>query len=225
MAQDILNAIYAEQDRDYRDFFSRLVPNVPKETIIGVRAPAMKKLAKQFLNRKDFLETLPHTFFEEYALHAQILNLEKDFEKAVCELDHFLPYVDNWAVCDTLRPKAFDKHREEMILHAFRWCNSPETYTMRFGVEMLMTYCLDDYFSIDQPELISHLRPEDYYGKMMIAWYFATALSKQWDSIFPYILNESLDCWTHNKTIQKAVESFRITAEQKEFLKTLKKKA
>lgn len=225
MSQDILQAIESSQDLQYRDFTAKLVPNIPAETIIGVRAPQIKMLAKTFCNREDFLSALPHRYYEENLLHGQILNLEKDFSRAVEKLDAFLPYVDNWAVCDGLRPKAFDKHVPEMIPQAFRWCASPETYTMRFGVEMLMTYCLDSYFEFAQAEMIAALRPEDYYGKMMIAWYFATALAKQYESVLPLIIDEKLEKWTHNKTIQKAVESYRITKEQKEFLKSLKRKA
>lgn len=222
MAQDIIDALFARQDRKYQAFSAKLVPNIPADTVIGVRAGDIKQLAKQFAGREDFLSELPHRYLEENHLHAQILNREKDFDKAVSWLEHFLPFVDNWAVCDSLRPKAFDKHVEAMIPHAFRWCESPWTYTMRFGVEMLMTYCLDDFYSDSQAEMVASLRPEDYYGRMMVAWYFATALAKQYDSTLPILASGKLERWTHNKTIQKAVESYRITPEQKEFLKTLK---
>lgn len=224
MAQDIIDALFVRQDRKYQAFSAKLVPNIPADTVIGVRAGDIKQLAKEFAGRGDFLAELPHRYLEENQLHAQILNLEKDFAKAVSQIECFLPFVDNWAVCDSLRPKAFEKHVEALIPLAFGWCASPETYTMRFGVEMLMTYCLESYYSFSQAEMVASLRPEDYYGKMMIAWYFATALAKQYDSILPILASGQLERWTHNKTIQKAVESYRITPEQKTFLKTLKRK-
>lgn len=221
--EEILTFLFANQDSGYRDFHKRLIPTVDENTVIGVRVPVIRKLAKLAGESTDFLQCLPHEYYEENQLHACILNLEMDFEKAFDEVNAFLPFVDNWATCDILNPAAFKRNRSKLLPHALQWAASADTYTMRFGVEMLMNHFLDDGFSTSQSDLVAGLRPEDYYGKMMIAWYFATALAKQYDTVLPYLQNAQLEPWTHNKTIQKAVESFRISDAQKAYLKTLRR--
>ena len=193
--------------------------------MIGVRTPELRKYAKELLKREDigeFLEILPHEYFDENQLHAFIISGIKDYDKCMKEVDKFLPYVDNWATCDQLSPKVFKKHRPELLKQIKKWIKSKETYTVRFAIGMLMEHFLDEDFDIKYPEMVSKLRSDEYYINMMIAWYFATALAKQYDAILPFIEKKKLDKWTHNKAIQKSVESNRITPEQKEYLKTLK---
>lgn len=221
--EEILSNLFANQDLAYRDFHRSLIPTVDARTVIGVRVPGIRKLAKSAGESADFMHALPHEYYEENQLHACILNLETDFDKALAGVNAFLPFVDNWATCDILNPVAFRKNRSKLLSHALIWAKSEHTYTMRFGVEMLMNHFLDDGFAVSQSDLVAGLRPHDYYGKMMIAWYFATALAKQYDTAVTYLEEARLEVWTHNKTIQKAVESFRITDEQKKYLKTLKK--
>lgn len=219
---EIVPALFSNQDLTYRDFHANLLPNIPKERIIGVRIPVIRSLAKEVEDTRSFLQELPHAYYEENQLHACILNREKDFAKAVAGVNAFLPFVDNWATCDILNPAAFKKNPEKVLPLAMDWAQYSQTYTMRFGVEMLMSHGLDGCFDEAYLHLVSTLRPEDYYGRMMIAWYFATALAKQYDAAVPYLENRSLEHWTHNKTIQKAVESYRIAPEQKAYLKTLR---
>lgn len=221
--EEIVLNLFSNQDLKYRDFHRSLIPTVDARRVIGVRVPAIRRLAKSAGESADFMHALPHEYYEENQLHACILNLETDFDKAIAGVNAFLPFVDNWATCDILNPAAFRKHRSKLLSHACSWAKSEHTYTMRFGVEMLMNHFLDDGFSSSQSDLVASLRPEDYYGKMMIAWYFATALAKQYDAMLPYLQNERLERWTHNKTIQKAVESFRISDAQKLFLKSLRR--
>lgn len=221
--EEILSFLFANQDLGYRDFHRSLLPTVDAETVIGVRVPVIRKLAKRAGQSPEFLQSLPHAYYEENQLHACMLNLETDFDRALVGVNAFLPYVDNWATCDILNPAAFKRNPQKLLTHALAWAESADTYTMRFGVEMLMNHFLGDGFSVSQSDLVASLRPDDYYGKMMIAWYFATALAKQYDAVLPYLQEASLEPWTHNKTIQKAVESFRITGEQKKYLKTLRK--
>ena len=221
----ILESLYQLQDRDYRDFQCRLMPTVDPATVIGVRTPQLRQLSKTLVKRTDvdaFLLDLPHAYFDLNQLHAFVLSEIKDFDRCVAEVDRFLPYVDNWATCDQLSPKAFRAHRDALLPHVLRWIASEQTYTIRFGVGMLLEHYLDGDFDPVFPELVAALRSEEYYVNMMIAWYFATALAKQYAQIVPYIENRRLDAWTHNKAIQKAVESRRITPEQKAYLKTLK---
>ena len=213
------------QDLKYRDMQVKIIPTVEPSSIIGVRTPELKAMAKDILKSgdyEDFLNDLPHKYFEENQLHAFILSGMKD--AAVCfeELGKFLPYVDNWATCDQMSPKIFKKHKDELLKRVKEWIGSDETYTVRFGVGMLMEHFLDDDYDVKYPEMVSKLRSDEYYVNMMIAWYFATALAKQYDTIIPYIEKKKLDKWTHNKAIQKSVESYRITDEQKTYLKTLK---
>ena len=213
------------QDKAYRDFQGKLIPTVDPENVIGVRTPELRKYAKQLVRREDirgFLDALPHKYFDEYQLHAFIISEIKDYDVCMEEVNRFLPFVDNWATCDQMSPKTFKKHRQKLLGQIKIWLQSEETYTVRFGVGMLMQHFLDDDFEPEYPELVSAIRSGEYYVHMMIAWYFATALAKQYDRILPYIEKQKLDVWTHNKTIQKAVESYRITPEQKEYLKGLK---
>lgn len=216
--------LLALQDLKYRDFQRKLIPNIDPETIIGVRTPELRKLAKEIAPGDAFKKELPHRYFEEDQLHSFLLGNLKDFEQAVREVDTFLPYVDNWAACDQLSPKVFRRHRKALLPHIRRWLASEHTYTIRFAMGMLMQHYLDEGFDPEYPALVAAIRSEEYYVRMMQAWYFATALAKQYDAVVPYITDHRLEKWTHNKAIQKAVESYRITPEQKEFLKQYRMK-
>ncbi len=225
MIEKIREELKLLQDTKYRDLQIRIIPTVKPESIIGVRTPELKKLAKKFGASDEigiFLDDLPHAFFEENQLHAFIISGMKDYEKCVQTLNLFLPYVDNWATCDQMSPRVFRKHRPELLKEIMKWIGSAEPYTIRFGIGMLMEHYLDEDFDVKYPEAVSSVCSEEYYVKMMMAWYFATALAKQYETVLPYIENHRLGDWVHNKAIQKAVESFRITPEQKEYLKTLK---
>ena len=219
----IVETLFSMQDLKYRDFHSALMPTVDKEKVIGVRVPALRKFAKSIYGTpeaEEFLHSLPHTYYEENNLHAFLIELNGDYEKTLLLLEEFLPYIDNWATCDMLTPKCFKKHltAEKCI----EWMNSTHPYTVRFGIEMLMKLFLDEKFSPEYLELVASVKSEHYYVKMMIAWYFATALSKQYESTIPIFNDKLLPVWEHNKAIQKATESLRITDEQKEKLKKLK---
>lgn len=225
--EEILQRLFALQDREYQVFQSKLIPTIAPESMIGVRTPTLRQLAKEYAKRDDvgdFLASLPHRYFDENQLHAFIISLGKDYGGTVAAIDAFLPYVDNWATCDQLSPKVFRAHRAELLREIRRWMASEHVYTCRFGVGMLMQHFLDEDFEPAYLERVAEIRSSEYYVNMMIAWYFATALAKQYDAALPYLEGRRLDTWTHNKTIQKAVESFRITAEQKDYLKTLKNK-
>ena len=214
-AQELL---FQLQDKGYRDFQSKLIPTIPVETIIGVRIPAIRKLAKEYgkdPESVEFLKQLPHTYYDENILHALLVAEIKDYEVCVKE-------VDNWAVCDIFSPKVFRKNKDKLIDKIREWTASDHPYTCRFGMEMLMTHFLDEDFRVEYLEIPATVHSEEYYVNMMIAWFYATALAKQWDATIGYIEDQRLDTWTHNKTIQKARESYRITPEQKEYLKTLK---
>ncbi|MCR4740579.1 MAG: DNA alkylation repair protein [Lachnospiraceae bacterium] len=222
---DLHKELYSFQDLKYRNMQIKIIPNINPESIIGVKTPKLKSIAKEMLKSeeyKDFLRELSHEYFEENQLHAFILSGMKDYDECMEELEKFLPYVDNWATCDQMSPKIFKKHREALLTHIKEWINSEETYTVRFGVGMLMEHFLDDDYDPKYPEMVAGLRSEEYYVNMMIAWYFATALAKQYESVIPYIEQKRLDDWTHNKAIQKSLESRRITEEQKIYLKSLK---
>ena len=224
---DLHKKLYSLQDLKYRDMQIRIIPTVDPKSIIGVRTPELRAIAKEMLKEgdySDFLKALPHGYFEENQLHAFIISGIKDMDVCMKELEIFLPYVDNWATCDQMSPKIFKKHREELLHHIEKWIRSDRTYTVRFAVGMLMEHFLDEDFDPVYPDMVAALRSEEYYINMMIAWYFATALAKQYESIIPYIEKRKLDQWTHNKAIQKSVESYRITDEQKKYLKTLKTK-
>lgn len=221
-AQELL---FQLQDKGYRDFQSKLIPTIPVETIIGVRIPTIRKLAKEYgkdLESVEFLKQLPHTYYDENILHALLVAEIKDYEVCVKEVERFLPYVDNWAVCDIFSPKVFRKNKDKLIDKIREWTASDHPYTCRFGMEMLMTHFLDEDFRVEYLEIPATVHSEEYYVNMMIAWFYATALAKQWDATIGYMEDQRLDIWTHNKTIQKARESYRITPEQKEYLKTLK---
>jgi 3-methyladenine DNA glycosylase AlkD len=225
MINQIRETLFSMQDIPYRDFQSKLIPNVAADTFIGVRTPELRKYAKQLSKEKDievFLRDLPHKYFDENQLHAFILQEIKDFDRCMEETERFLPYVDNWATCDQMSPKVFKKHHDKLPKLIRSWMGSKEAYTIRFGIGMLMEHFLDEEYDPKYPEAVAGIRSEEYYVNMMIAWYFATALAKQYDAIIPYIENRRLDLWTHNKTIQKAIESYRITPEQKEYLRTLR---
>ena len=222
---DIRNELFKMQDMDYRDFNSKLIPTVDKGLFIGVRTPELRKYAKKLGKSsevKEFLHDLPHKYFDENQLHAFIISEIKDFKNCIDEINRFLPYIDNWATCDQLSPKVFKKHHNELFAYIKDWLKSDKVYTLRFGIGMLMEHFLDEDFDILYPEAVSKIRSDEYYVNMMIAWYFATALAKQYESIIPFIENNSLDIWTHNKAIQKALESLRISDEKKEYLKSLK---
>ena len=223
--KEIVDLLFTKQDLKYRDFQAPLFPNINKEKMIGVRTPELKKLAKELYGSeiaKRFLNELPHHYFDENQLHAFLISLIKDYKKCLSEVEKFLPYIDNWGTCDQLSPKVFSKHKEELELIIEKWLNSEHVYTKRFAIGMLLGLYLDESFKEDHLKLVSAIRSEEYYINMMIAWYFATALAKQWDSTIKYIEEKKLAPWVHNKTIQKAVESYRITDEQKTYLKSLK---
>ena len=216
------------QDKGYREMQVTIIPTLEADSIIGVRTPALRQLAKEFAKREDiseFLSDLPHKFFEENQLHAFILSGMKDAESCIRLVDEFLPYVDNWATCDQMSPKVFKKHKQLLLEYMDKWIRSEHTYVKRFAIGMLMEHFLDEDFKTSYLTKVSKIRSEEYYVNMMIAWYFATALAKQYEDTLPFIEKQKLDKWTHNKSIQKAVESYRITPEQKEYLKTLKRKA
>lgn len=227
LTDEIRAELFRLRDEQYRDFQIKLIPTRDASTMIGVRTPALRSYAKALSKRPDigeFLDALPHESFDEDQLHAFILSEMRDFEKCARAVDRFLPFVDNWATCDQLSPKSFGKNHPALLPWIERWIASKETYTVRFGIGMLMQHFLDTDFDPVYPSWVAALRSEEYYINMMRAWYFATALAKQYDAVLPYLEERRLDAWTHNKTIQKAVESYRITDEQKVFLKTLKVK-
>ena len=224
---EIQNRLFELQDEKYRNFQYKLIPTVEPDSIIGVRTPELRKFAKELVKSDccaEFLDNLPHKYFDENQLHAFIVSEIKDFSACINDVNRFLPYVDNWATCDQLSPKVFKKHKKELFTSIKKWISSTKTYTIRFGIGMLMQHFLDEDFDTDYPEMVASIRSGEYYINMMIAWYFATALAKQYDDIITFIENKRLDTWTHNKAIQKSVESYRITDEQKQYLKTLKVK-
>lgn len=213
--------LFSFQDPAYRNFQIKLIPNLDPDTILGVRTPELRRIAATV--DRSFRQQLPHRYFEENQIHAFSLENIRDFEVAVREVEVFLPFVDNWATCDQLRPKIFSGHRKELLPHILRWLKSSHAYTLRFAIEMMMCHYLDDWFDPEYLRLVSGIRHDDYYVRMMIAWYFATALAKQYDAALSYITEFRLDIWTHNKAIQKATESRRITPVQKDFLRQFKR--
>ena len=217
--------LFSAQDTSYQQFQSKIIPNVDQETIIGVRTPQLRDYAKKLAkdeNIDEFITSLPHTYYEENMLHAFIIENIKDYDKAIKAVETFLPYVDNWATCDMMSPKIFKKHTTELYQKIDEWLQSDQTYTIRFGIGMLMKYFLDDHFKPEILEKVDAIKSEEYYINMMIAWFFATALVKQEEATLPYITQHKLDTWTHNKAIQKALESYRIDNDLKEYLKSLK---
>ena len=224
--KQIEDELFSYQDEKYKEFQCKLIPTVDPSSIIGVRTPQLKAMAKQYSKNAEtekFLETLPHKYFDENQLHAFIISEIKDFEQCLDEVEKFLPFIDNWATCDQLSPKVFKKNRDELLVHIKKWLDSDKTYVIRFGIGMLMQHFLDESFDATYPELVLKVKSDEYYVNMMIAWYFATALAKQYDNVLPFIEEQALDEWTHNKAIQKSVESYRITDEQKIYLKSLKR--
>ncbi|MBE5848825.1 MAG: DNA alkylation repair protein [Lachnospiraceae bacterium] len=225
--EEIINNLNSLSDSKYRDFQIKLIPGKTSDQMIGVRTPDLRSYAKELSKRddiSDFLNNLPHKYFDENQLHAFVISLMKDYDKCMCEVERFLPYVDNWATCDQMSPKIFKKNKEKLLEKIRDWIASDKTYTIRFGIKMLMEHFLDDDFDLQYPDMVASVRSEEYYVNMMIAWYFATALAKQYDSILPYIEEKRLDTWTHNKAIQKSIESYRITDDQKSYLRSLKQK-
>ena len=223
--EKIVKELFEMQDEKYRDFQSTLIPGSDLEKVIGIRTPLLRKYAKNLPleDAKAFLLELPHEYFDENQLHAFIVSEIKDIDACIKEVNTFLPYVDNWATCDQMSPVIFKKHKDKLLVEVKRWIASSETYTVRFGIKMLMQHFLDEDFNLEYPEMVAKIQSEEYYVKMMIAWYFATALAKQYDSVIPFIEEGRLEKWTHNKAIQKSIESYRITTEQKNYLRTLKK--
>ncbi len=222
---DIQKELYSFQDLKYRDMQIKIIPSIDPESVIGVRTPELRKMAKKLSKLPDireFLNDLPHKYFEENQLHSFIISGMKDYDRCIEELERFLPYVDNWATCDQMSPKVFKEHHGELLEKIKEWIVSDKTYTIRFGVGMLLEHYLDEDFEPIYPEMVAAVRSEEYYVKMMVAWYFATALAKQYEAVLPFIEGQKLEKWTHNKAIQKSVESYRISDEQKEYLKTLK---
>lgn len=222
---NIQKRLFAMQDKEYQAFTAKLNPTVDPDTIIGVRLPALRALAKDLRGTqeaKDLLAALPHEYFEENHLHSFLLSHTKDYDEGIAAIERFLPYIDNWAVCDSMRIKAFSKEPERLLPYIEKWLESDRPYTVRCAILNLMNFFLDERFDDRYPAMVAAVHSDEYYVRMMQAWYFATALAKQYDAVLPYLTEQRLDKWVHNKTIQKAVESYRITDEQKAYLKTLK---
>ena len=222
---NVQTRLFELQDLKYRDFHAKLMPTVNKEKIIGVRTPALRIFAKNYgktEEAKEYLQILPHQYYEENNLHGLLIEQIKDYDICLKEIDRFLPYIDNWATCDMLAVKVVKKHLDTFIDEIYRWMESDHTYTIRFGVNMLMRYYLEDAFRMEYPEKVAQIHSEEYYVNMMRAWYFATALAKQYDAALPYIENRRLDKWTHNKAIQKSIESYRVSDEHKAYLRGLR---
>ncbi len=225
VTESVQRRLFELQDTEYRDFHAKLMPTVAKEKIIGIRTPVLRKFAKEYAKSEDageFLKVLPHDYYEENNLHGFLIEGMKDYEECVRALDTFLPYVDNWATCDMIAPKVFQKHLPELEHKTEEWMASGHTYTIRYGIGMLMKFYLDGVFQEEYLTRVARVQSEEYYVKMMVAWYFATALAKQYEAALPFIEEKRLETWTHNKAIQKAVESSRITKEQKSYLRKFK---
>lgn len=225
MIRDVRKRLFEMQDTGYRDFHARLIPTVKKEKIIGIRTPMIRKFAKEFGKTEEsemFLKALPHQYYEENNLHGLLIEQIRDYDKCLKELERFLPHIDNWATCDLLALHMMKKHRDIFIREIYRWMESDKPYIIRFGISMLMRHYLDEGFKPEYPEKVATIRSEEYYVNMMRAWYFATALAKQYEKILPFLEEQRMDIWTHNKTIQKSIESYRITQEQKDHLRTLR---
>ena len=222
---NVQTRLFELQDLKYRDFHAKLMPTVNKEKIIGVRTPALRVFAKKYgksVEAKEYLQILPHQYYEENNLHGLLIEQIKDYDICLEELERFLPYIDNWATCDLLALHMMKKHRDIYIREVYRWMGSDKPYNIRFGISMLMRHYLDEGFKPEYPAKVAAIRSEEYYVNMMRAWYFATALAKQYEKILPFLEERRMDIWTHNKTIQKSIESYRITKEQKDFLRTLR---
>lgn len=221
----ITEQLFALQDKEYQAFQSKLMPTVPPETVIGVRTPLLRKLARELAGTpqaEQFLQSLPHRYYEENNLHAFLLERIRDYDTALTETERFLHYINNWATCDCFCPKVFAKHKAELLVPIRRWLGSEQVYTVRYAMGLLMRYYLDEDFRPEYLAWVANIRSEEYYLNMMRAWYFATALAKQPEDALPWLTERRLDVWTHNKTIQKAVESFRVPAERKQQLRELR---
>jgi len=219
--------LFKLQDKKYKELQAKTIPNIDPNTIIGVRTPELRSLAKKMVkenNYKSFLEELPHNYFDENQLHAFIISELKDFNECIDYTNKFLPYIDNWATCDQMSPLVFKKNKDKLLKEIKVWIKSKDTYTIRFGIGMLMSYFLDEDFDKKYLEIVSKIKSKEYYVNMMIAWFFATSLAKQYKDTITYIDDNKLDLWIHNKTIQKTIESYRITSSQKEYLRSLKRK-
>lgn len=214
-SSQLLAALYENQDETYRQMQIKLLPNLEPDSIIGVRTPMLRSIARQLEDASGFQGSLPHRFFEENQIHSFLIEREKNFDVAVSEIEGFLPFVDNWATCDQLRPRCFQRNRQKLLPYIQKWIVSDEPYTVRFGVGMLMVHFLDEDFEESLLELPAGVQSKEYYVQMMIAWFYATALAKQYETTLPYISGYRLDKWIHNKTIQKAVESYRVAPEHK----------
>ena len=221
----LYDRLIEEKDDAYKKFQARLVPNIPSETILGVRTPQMRKIAKEVFEseyRDTFLTDLPHKYYEENLIHFFVVVLIKDFDDCVKAVEVFLPYIDCWPVSDQASPKSFKRNHQKLLPYIKKWISSQHTYTARFGIRMLMNEYLGEDFEEEYLALVARIKGEDYYLKMMIAWFFATALAKRYDESVKYIETRRLDEWVHQKAIQKALESYRVTDEHKEYLKTLR---
>lgn len=223
-SNEITTVLLSMKDDDVADFTSRTIPNIERDTIIGIKTPELKAIAKRYFGTKaaeEFMGDLPHKHFEEDQVHVFMLALIKDFDTCIRETEKFLPYINNWATCDQYSPKVFSKHKDEVREYCLKWMKSDKTYTIRFGILNLMRYFLKEDFDIDLVRRVVEVKSQEYYVNMMIAWYLATALAYRYDDILPILTEKELDPWIHNKTIRKACESFRITKEQKDELKLL----
>ena len=221
--EELRQALQSKRDQSYKDFQSALLPTLDKDRMIGIRVPELRKIAKSLSEKDAFLRALPHAYYEEDLLHSILLSAIPDYETAICEVERFLPYIDNWAVCDTLLPKSFAQNKREILKKAYEWIASSHTYTCRFGIGVLMHHFLIEDFSVTHLERVAAVQSDEYYVNMMIAWYFATALAFQYEATLPFLENRVLSPFVHRKTIQKAVDSFRISDAKKEYLKTLRK--
>ncbi len=219
---NITDELFKLRDLKYKQFHSRLVPNIDADSIIGVRVPVLRKFYKEISDREEFMSHLPHKYYEENIIHGLIVSDIRDYDACIRALDAFLPFVDNWGTCDSIRPKCFVKNKDKLILKIKQWLSSDDTYTVRFAVEMLMVHYLDDEFDAAYLGWAAGVKSDEYYIKMMVAWYFATALAKKWDEVIGFIENKNLTPWVHNKTIQKARESYRISSDKKAYLLSLK---
>lgn len=223
----VTESLLALCDEDYKKFHEKLIPNVEPCRIIGIRTPTLRKFAKEFLGTPEaagFIKELPHFYYEENNLHGMLISLMKDPDECIAALDRFLPYVDNWATCDLISPRILERTPEKLLSAIKRWISSPDTYAVRFAVGRLMAGFLDERFSDEYPEMVASISSDEYYINMMRAWYFATALAKRYDEVLPYFKRSRLDIFTHNKAIQKAIESFRVTDTHKDELRRLKRK-
>lgn len=222
MKDDIRKKLMSMADANYKDFSSKLMPTVDKETVMGVRVPLLRSFAKNLTDYDDFLNDLPHKYFEENNLHAFLIEREKSFDKCIEKLESFLPYVDNWATCDGMKPKALKNEPQKLMIYIDKWIHSSHIYTVRYAINLLMSFYLDDNFDKAHLRLVADIKSQEYYVNMMRAWYFATALAKRYEDTLPYIKDGCLDKWTHNKTIQKSIESYRINKQQKDCLRSLR---